>query len=96
MKRQQTRTLNEILEQILNETELANGLEILRINHAWNELIGETAARECGDHTFREGVYSVRVKSSVLRCQLDMQKVFLAGKLNAMLKKELVREIVIR
>ena len=56
MKRQQTRTLNEILEQILNETELANGLEILRINHAWNELIGETAAILSGKGFIQSGL----------------------------------------
>ncbi|HPJ82506.1 MAG: DUF721 domain-containing protein [Bacteroidales bacterium] len=95
MKRQQTRALNEILEQTLDETGLAAGLEILRIHHAWNELLGEAVARECGERSFREGIYTVRVKSSVLRCQLDMQKVFLAGKINALLNKTVVREIVI-
>ncbi|MDD4920177.1 MAG: DUF721 domain-containing protein [Bacteroidales bacterium] len=95
MKRQQTRALNEILEQTLNETGLAAGLETLRIHNAWNELIGEAAVKECGERSFREGVYTVRVKSSVLRCQLDMQKVFLTGKINALLNKTLVREIVI-
>ncbi|MDD2290038.1 MAG: DUF721 domain-containing protein [Bacteroidales bacterium] len=95
MKRQQTRVLSEILEQTLNETGLAGGLEVLRIHHAWNELVGEATARECGERSFREGVYTVRVKSSVLRCQLDMQKVFLAGKINALLNKDVVREIVV-
>ena len=95
MKRQQTRALSEILEQTLDETGLAAGLEILRIHHAWNELLGEVVARECGERSFREGIYTVRVKSSVLRCQLDMQKVFLAGKINALLNKTVVREIVI-
>ncbi len=85
-----------MLDQTLEETGLREGLETLRIHHAWDELIGETAARECGERSFSDGVYTVRIKSSVLRCQLDMQKPFLIGKLNAGLKKSVVRELIIR
>lgn len=96
MKRQKTKTLQEVLDQTLEETGLREGLEILCLHHAWDELIGETAARECGERSFRDGVYTVRIKSSVLRCQLDMQKTFLMGKLNAILKKPVVSELIIR
>ena len=84
-----------VLEQTLMETGLAEGLEELRLHHAWDELMGESAARECGQRSLRDGIYTVKVKSSVLRCQLDMQKNFLAGKLNAKLNKNLVKEVVI-
>ncbi|HHV02807.1 MAG: DUF721 domain-containing protein [Bacteroidales bacterium] len=95
MKRQRTKTLQEVLDQTLRDTGLSQGLEILRIHHAWDQLIGETAARECGRRSFRDGIYTVKVKSSVLRCQLDMQKSLLTGKLNALLNKPLVKEIII-
>ena len=96
MKRQRTKTLREVLDQTLEETGLLEGLETLQLHHAWDELLGEAAARECGQRSFRDGVYTVKVKSSVLRCQLDMQKTFLTGKLNALLNKTVVREIIIR
>lgn len=95
MKRQRTKTLQEVLDQTLKDTGLSKGLEILRIHHAWDQLIGETAAKECSQRSFRDGIYSIKVRSSVLRCQLDMQKTVLTGKLNALLSEPLVTEIII-
>ncbi len=96
MKRQKTRQLNEILEETLQETGLAEGLETLRIHKAWDELIGPAAAAACVQRSIRNGTYAVRVTSSVLRCQLDIQKTFLRNELNALLNKELVKEISVR
>lgn len=96
MKRHKTRLLKDILEETLQETGLAEGLEILNIHKAWDELVGTAAAAVCVRRNFRNGVYTVHVTSSVLRCQLDMQKVFLKAKLNALLQNDTVQEIIIR
>ncbi|NLA15782.1 MAG: DUF721 domain-containing protein [Bacteroidales bacterium] len=96
MKKQKTRSLKDVLEQTLKETGLAEGLETLRIHKAWDELVGSAAAARCVQRSFKNGVYTVCIQSSVLRCQLDMQKSFLKGELNALLSKDLVKELIIR
>ena len=47
MKKQETRTLQDVLEQTLRETGLYEGLEVVRLNNAWDTVIGPAAAKEC-------------------------------------------------
>lgn len=96
MKRKQARVLKDIIDQALQESGLAEGLETLKIHKAWDEVIGKSAAQECTKRTFRSGRYTVHVASSVLRCQLDMQKIFLKERLNIVLGSDAVQEIIIR
>lgn len=95
MKKQETRTLQDVLEQTLRETGLYEGLEVVRLNNAWNTVIGPAAAKECLSRSFSEGVYKVKIRSGVLRCQLDMQKTVLRARLNTQMGKSIVTDLIL-
>jgi len=95
MKKQETRTLQDVLEQTLRETGLYEGLEVVRLNNAWDTVIGPAAAKECLSRSFSEGVYKVKIRSGVLRCQLDMQKTVLRARLNTQMGKSIVTDLIL-
>lgn len=41
------------------------------------------------------GVYKVKIRSGVLRCQLDMQKTVLRARLNTQMGKSIVTDLIL-
>lgn len=95
MKRVTTRSLGAILSDFVEESRLSDGLLQTRITAAWDSLtLDGTDLREyTAQRSFRDGVLSCRIRSSVIRSHLQLQESSLRRQLNARLGDELVRQI---
>ncbi|MBQ1624107.1 MAG: DUF721 domain-containing protein [Bacteroidales bacterium] len=95
MKREATRSLGEVIADFVQESHLTEGLRNTRIYAAWDALsmgrfrLGEYTTR----HTFRDGVLTCRISSSVVRAHLQMQAENLRIRLNAALQEEVVKQV---
>ena len=95
MKREKTKSIGEAIAAYVQESNLGEGLLQARIFGMWDALtIGQL---RLGDYTsrcsFREGVLSCKMKSSVVRAHLQFQLEEIRVQLNKQLGKEYIQQI---
>ena len=95
MKREKTKSIGEAIAAYVQESNLGEGLLQARIFGMWDALtIGQL---RLGDYTsrrsFREGVLSCKMKSSVVRAHLKFQLEEIRVQLNKQLGKEYIQQI---
>jgi len=95
MKREQTKSLGEAISAYVQEGHLEEGLLQARLFAAWDAMrVGQVVL---GDYTarrsFRDGVLTCKLKSSVVRTHLQFQLDVIRTELNARLGGEVVKQI---
>lgn len=95
MKRTTTRCLGDVLADYVQESHLEEGLLRTRIFDAWDRMtVGALPLGSCtSQHTFRGGVLTCRIRSSVVRAHLQTQSEMLRVRLNASLRNEYVKQL---
>lgn len=82
MRRKETRSIDAILQQVLAENGMLDGLRKDNLFRCWDEMIGPEAAAQCLSRSYEDGVLKVKVRSAVLRSYLSMQLPQLVARLN--------------
>ena len=95
MKRVSTRSLGELLSEYVQESQLEEGLLRTRIYAVWDALtVGSVRLADYTErHTFRDGVLSCRMRSSVVRSHLQFQTDGIREMLNARLGGDYVKQV---
>ena len=95
MKRSYTRCLGDVIADFVQESKLGDGLLRTRIFTAWDAMtLGQVRLGEyTSHHSFRDGVLTCRIRSSVVRSHLQLQAGLLCDRLNAALCGEYVKSI---
>ena len=95
MKREATRTIGEVLARYVQESHLEEGLLEVRVCEAWDALvIGTVALRDhTSRRTFRDGVLTCRLRSSVVRAHLQPQADVLRESLNRTLGGDYIKQL---
>lgn len=73
--------------------ESSKGLDAIHVINVWQKILGTTMARYSEGESFENGALRVRIKSSVLRNDLFMQRTELIQKLNQQLGRQIVYAI---
>jgi len=95
MKREMTRSIGAVIADYVQESHLEDGLLQARVCAAWDSLvIGQVVLRDCTSRrSFRDGVLSCRIRSSVVRSFLQMQTGLLCHRLNECLQADIVKQV---
>ena len=102
MKRENTKSIADILPQFIEENHLGEGLQRARIFDAWDLVMKEMTAGVISPEraealtsrkSFRDGVLTCTMSSSTIRAQLRFQLEAIRHKLNSLLGDELVTKI---
>ena len=95
MKREATRCLGDVIADYVQESHLEEGLLQTRIFAAWDQMtVGQVSLGGCtSHHTFRNGVLTCRIRSSVIRTHLQFQVEALRIRLNGVLGEEYVKQL---
>ncbi len=95
MKREATRSIGAVIADYVQESHLEEGLLQTRVCAAWDSIvIGQIALRDyTSRHTFRDGVLTCRIRSSVVRSHLGLQTTLLCHRLNELLQGNIVQQI---
>ena len=95
MKREQTRSIGEVIGDFIKESDLGDGLLQARVFEAWG-LLSAGQVRP-GDytswHSFKDGVLTCKINSSVVRSHLSFQTDIFRRQINKMLQEEVVKQI---
>ena len=96
MQRKKATSIGDALERVLADSPLAEGLRYGRICAAWDEAVGASVAAMTLGKKFENGVFTVRLGSSVLRSQLQMSREVIRTRMNDILGDDLIKTINLR
>lgn len=93
MHRENEKSIGQVLEKLLEQSHLDDGLWEVRIQDLWTREMPEMVRTRTLKLSFRSGKLIVRLNSSTLRFEFSHQLNELQQKLNAGLGKDIIREI---
>lgn len=96
MERRKTTHINEIIQEILNKSNLKGRLDETTITKKWEEVVGKTMAQYTRNVYVSKGILHVEVTSSVVRNELMMNRSTLIERLNAITGNETIKDIIFR
>jgi hypothetical protein len=96
MKRENTQLIKAIIEEIIKEERLEEGLSRARLFKAWDLVVGETGANATTNKYFKDGVLYCTVNSSILRTQMYYRKEDIIAHMNKMLNGTIVTKLILK
>lgn len=94
MKRNNTEQLGAVVSQFLRQMGLETPLNEYRLVDSWKDVVGSTIARYTADLYIKNQTLYVRLTSSVLRQELQMQRAELVRRLNAAVHSQVIVNII--
>lgn len=94
MKRTQAKSIGDIIEGFMKEEKLDTQLDEYRASALWPQVVGPGINRYTVSRDVRNGVMYVRLSSAVLRNELMMGRSSLIKRINELLGRETIHEIV--
>ncbi len=92
----QPNSLKDIIQQLAKRKGWDDQWIQAELKNRWEKIVGEKIASETEIDSFKEGVLSIRTKSSTWRTELNLRAEQLIIKINEELQSDEVEKIVIR
>ena len=96
MERRKTIHISEIIQEILNKSNLKGRLDETTISQKWEEVVGSPMAQYTKNVYVSKGILYVNVTSSVVRNELMMSRTTLIEQLNAITGNKTITDIIFR
>lgn len=97
MRRRNTEHVAGILQQVLEELHIAGPIQQAHVIRAWSTVLGASINHVTDKIYFRQGgVLFVRIRSSVVKNELLMNKQRIIDRLNEDVGAEVVKDIIIQ
>ena len=96
MDRINTRKINEVLKEFLQENRLDIKFKERELIESWEELVGRTINRATKDIYIRDRKLFVVLSSSVVRNELFMLKDEIVRKLNERIGEQIITELILK
>lgn len=93
MKRNNTESLSDVLQQVLKENKLDKKLYEFRLMRAWRETLGDYINKYTVHLEVKNKVLYVKLSSAALRSELFMNRTLLCQKLNDAVGQQVVTDI---
>ena len=85
--------ISEVLGDIISQKHIRVGIDRIRIQEAWRTVMGKNIEKYTSNITYKKGILSVKLKSSVLKEELFFEKEKVKRLLNENLGKKYIQEI---
>ena len=96
MRKTNTQTLGEVLQQVLKDQNLSGKLNEQRIMDAWKLLLSPGVAQYTTRIYIKNKVLNVQISSAVLRAELMMSREKLIRALNKHVGETVINDIIFR
>ena len=95
MKREQTKSIRELLPLLIQEMGWESGLNEARVSALWDELLGPSVALATRQKQLKEGKFYVKLNSSVVRSYLFTERKNILIKINEAMGKRVVTDLIL-
>ena len=92
-KQNDFKKISEVLGEIVLQKHIRVGIDKIRIQEAWRVVMGKNIEKYTSNVSYKKGVLSVKLKSSVLKEELFFEKEKVIKLLNENLGKKYIQEI---
>ncbi len=89
-------SISEVLQQFIQQNKLELGMDKIYVEQAWKSLMGNGVNSYTQEVILKGSTLYVKLTSAVLREELSYGKQKIISMLNEELRKEVVKEIVLR
>ncbi len=96
MKEGKTKTIDELVEQVLRNMGLEQKYKEYEVSQIWPEVVGQMIALRTKSIKVVDGILFVSFDSAVVRNEILMVKEGLVRALNDRVGKKVIKDIVIR
>jgi len=96
MRGNNNRKVGEIIRKLMNNPNLAEKLDKLDALEAWEKIIGMQLCKYITEQKIYKGILYVKLKSAVVRNELNYKKSDFISQINKKIGKELITDIVLK
>lgn len=96
MKRTEAQTIGQIVEQFFKHEHLDKQVDELRASALWPQVVGQGVNRYTTSRSVANGVLTVHISSAPLRNELMLMRSSIIARINEMMGREVIHEIVFR
>ena len=96
MKYTKAETVGDIIKKLLKEEHLENKFDEHQIVALWQEVVGPGINRYTANRYIRDGVLYVTISSAPLRSELMLNRSRLIQRLNELVGRDVIHEIIFR
>ena len=89
-------SLQDAIQQFLNKSRLKSGIQALRIEEIWEEVMGKTIAKYTDKIQLINNTLFVTTAVAPLKNELLFQKGKIIERINEAMKEKVVKEVVIK
>jgi hypothetical protein len=89
-------SISEVLKEFIQVNKLGHGIDKIDVENAWKNLMGNGVNNYTQDILLKGSTLYVKLTSAVLREELSYGKEKIISMINEELKKEVVKELVLR
>ena len=89
-------SLQDAIQQFLNKSRLKSGIQALRVEDVWEEVMGKTIAKYTEKIQVINHTLYITTHVAPLKNELLFQKDKIMERLNEILGEKLVREVVVK
>ena len=89
-------SLQDAIQQFLNKSRLKTGIQALRIEEIWEEVMGKTIAKYTDKIQLINNTLFVTTSVAPLKNELLFQKEKIIERINEAMKEKVVKEVVVK
>lgn len=89
-------SMQEAMEQFLRQSRIKNGIQAVRIESVWEELMGKTIAKYTEKIQIINQTLFITTSVAPLKNELLYQKETIIQRINEMMGEKLIREVVVK
>lgn len=89
-------TIGDVLRECLEKSQMQGRLDEVRACDQFVIVVGEQLASLCQRPTMRNGVMTIATQNASLRSDFNMRRGVIAGRINDLMGKEVVKELIFR
>ena len=92
-KRGDTKNISKILEDVFSQKHFRIGIDNLKVIEAWNKIMGKNIQNYTYKVYYRKGILYIKLKSSVLKEELNFEKSKVIDLINQELGKVYIKDL---
>ena len=96
MKRTEAKSIAEIIGDFMQQEDIEDAVLEQKALRLWNQVVGPGVNRMTTERFVDNGVITVKISSAALRNDLMLSRSSLIAKLNQLVGKPVIKEIVFR
>ncbi|MBS1733635.1 MAG: DUF721 domain-containing protein [Bacteroidetes bacterium] len=89
-------SMQEAMEQFLKQSRLKNGVQAVRIESVWEEMMGKTIAKYTEKIQIINQTLFITTSVAPLKNELLYQKETIIQRINEMMGEKVIREVVVK